>query len=138
MVVAAQMLADKEKQRAIVAMEKKARLAQEIQLKQEKQRRKIQMAKELQASQEVEIKEKMAEKFALTEVRRRAFEDERERQLRQKAEASEARVRARKMQMAALIYFFFDSAQEGPFAEDIRAMRDLVRYKPTKVGGYDR
>ena len=41
-------------------------------------------------------------------------------------------------EMAALIYFFFDSAQEGPFAEDIRAMRDLVRYKPTKVGAYDR
>ena len=37
-------------------------------------------------------------------------------------------------EMAALIYFFFDSQQEGPFAEDIRRMRDLVRYKPTKAG----
>ena len=36
--------------------------------------------------------------------------------------------------VAALMYFFFDSQQEGPFAEDIRRMRDLVRYKPTKAG----
>jgi len=29
-------------------------------------------------------------------------------------------------ELAALVYFFFDSATQGPFQEDILRMRDLV------------
>lgn len=87
----AEKIAQKEEQRAAVAAEKKARANAEIAAKKEKQARKIKMAKEMQARQLQETQEKMAEKFALTEVRRRAFQDERERLQQEAAAAAEAK-----------------------------------------------
>jgi len=96
------LLLDKEKQRQLVAAEKKRRLAAEIEEKQKKQRRKIAMAKELQAKIQADTAEKMAEKFALTEIRRRAFEEERDAQqvaIREHAEAKKAEIKRIKSKM---------------------------------------
>lgn len=101
----AKLLADKEKQRAIVAAEKKERIEREMKEKQAKQRRKIAAAKQAQAEIEAETKAKMAEKIALAEVRRRAFEEERERQqiaIREQADAKQAEIQRIKGKMEAV------------------------------------
>jgi len=123
----AKLLMDKEKKRAELAQEKKLRVEREVLEKQKKQRRKIAMAREAQQAIEADTKARMAEKIALAEVRRRAFEEERERQqvaIREQAELKQEEIHRIKGKMEAV-----EARRKGELVRRQKAAQDRLVQK---------